>query len=332
MNSPTLAIVLNWNDLDATRRCIRSLISQEDENCDLLLIDNYSEKDPTAIINAEFPDVHVLRNNKNIGVASARNIGIIYALENKYEFVLFIDNDAYADNRMLFKLMESAKSNPSSAIFGPKILYDDKKNIIWRAGCTSWRLTYLFSLPQVLRHIINCSGKTVPSFLDTKRGEGQVDKGQFDEDRDIDFQIGCVQLIRREVFETIGLLDEDYSPYGSEDIDFCARTKKANWGIRYVSGAICYHQAESSFRDEYERTYNNSKNIILLARKNLSHFSFWFCFYPDFIFLTIPLMFSLFLFKKKHQRRKALLDALLWNLNDVSKRGLLLRRELEKTL
>lgn len=168
------------------------------------------------------------------------------------------------------------------------------------------------------------ANKCLPSYLDTGRGAGQYDEGQYDQERNITFQIGCAQLIRTEVFHQVGLLDEEYSPYGSEDIDFCARATKAGWLIRYVPKARCWHRIGGSFLDEYQRTYYNHRNLMLLARKNLTHFYFWLLFIPDFFFLKIPLMIIESIVKKAPQRQKALIDAIIWNLNDVSIRGILI--------
>lgn len=319
-----LAIILNWNELDLTRRCLRSLLNQKRILCDILVIDNNSDMETFKILLDEFPDVQIKRNPTNLGVSAGRNIGIRYALKKGYEFILLFDNDALAESYMLSHLIETVKSHPEGGIFGPKIYRDDLVNVIWRAGCTSWKWTYLHAGHIILKRIYGWAARSLPRFLDTMRGENQPDAGQYDVEQEVDFQIGCAQLIRTAVFKDVGLLDEEFSPYGSEDIDFCTRVQAASWRIRYVPHARCWHRVGGSFQDEYWRTYYNTRNLLLIARKNLNPIYFWLLYLPDFIILTIPLMLIESTLKKNIQRRKAFIEAILWNLSDIKKRGILI--------
>ena len=124
------------------------------------------------------------------------------------------------------------------------------------------------------------------------------------------------------VFREIGLLDMDFCPYGSEDIDFCARLKKRGWKIKYIPDAICWHRSESSFSDSYNRSFYNMRNILLLARKHLNPFYFSFVFVPDFVFLTLPLIIIEGLLKRQKKRLKGVIRAIQWNIQDAKKRGL----------
>jgi GT2 family glycosyltransferase len=121
------------------------------------------------------------------------------------------------------------------------------------------------------------------------------------------------------------MLDEEFSPYGSEDIDFCARVTRAGWKIRYVPKAHCWHRPGGSFRENYERTYFNARNLLLLARKNLSMAYFWLLFLPDFVFVTAPLILINSYVQKQKKRRHAFINAIKWNIKDIDDRGLLLR-------
>jgi GT2 family glycosyltransferase len=289
-----------------------------------MVVDNGSDEDPTAILQEKFPGIHVHCSPRNMGVAGGRNVGIRWALEHGYQYVLLLDNDACADRKMISKLIKAADQNSDVGILGPKILREDSPGIILRAGCTSWKWTYLHAGHIILKRIFQWAGKPLPNILDTSRGENQLDAGQFDIEDDVDFQIGCAQLVRAEVFHDIGLLDEDFSPYGSEDIDFCARAKHSGWRIRYVPQATCRHRAGGSFQDEYERAYYNARHLMLLARKDLSPVYFWLLYLPDLVFLTLPLMMAESILQKKSRRRKALFDATLWNLADMKKRGILI--------
>jgi GT2 family glycosyltransferase len=296
---------------------------------DILVIDNHSKQNPTEALQSEFSGVFVTRNSENRGVAEGRNIGIRFALKNKYPYILLFDNDAHADPGMVAFLLTAAEKNPSTGIVGPKILRDDAPQKIWRAGCTSWKLTYLHSGQRIMKRLFQVIGKPLPNLFDTSRGEDQIDRGQFDVEQEVDFQIGCAQLVRTDVFNDVGLLDEEFTPYGSEDIDFCIRAKRSGWRIRYVPNACCRHRVGSSFQDEYQRTYYNTRHILLLARKHLHPAYFWLLYLPDFFCLTLPLMLMESVLQKKKVRRKAIADAINWHLVDIRTRGLLLGQKIK---
>lgn len=319
-----LAVILNWNELETTLRCIDNLEKQKKVSVDILVVDNGSLLNPSSILFNRYPKIKFIRNSQNLGVPGGRNIGIRLAIERNYKFVLLFDNDAYADKNMVKNLLTASIKYTNADIFGPKILIHGKKDIIWRAGCTSWKWTYLHSGYEVARRLSGLLHKPLPLFLDTDRGSYQQDKGQYDEESEVSFQIGCAQLIRTKLFGKIGLLDEDFSPYGSEDIDFCARTTRAGKKIYYVPRAVCWHKDKKSSKDDFNHHYHNAKNILLLARKNLSPFYFWCLFLPDYLFLTFPLMILESTLLKNPKKTVSILKALKWNLLDCKKRGVLI--------
>jgi len=225
---------------------------------------------------------------------------------------------------MLKYLFDAAGNFPGVGILGPKIYIDGKNSAIWRAGCTSWKWTYLHAGSKIFNRFFNLFNIKIPKILDTKRAEGVKDEGQYQKVQEIDFQIGCAQLIRTEVFRDIGILDEEFAPYGSEDIDFCARAKRAGWKIYYIPGAVCWHEVRGSFNEGYERTFYNAKNIILLARKNLTHL-YLLLFILDFFILTVPLVIGECLIQKQKMRMKAFINAILWNIKDIHNRGIIIK-------
>lgn len=321
-----LSVILNWNEIECTKRCIKSLLSQKYAAfiLKILVIDNNSEDNPFKELSNEFPDIEIIISKKNLGVAGGRNVGIAYAIKRNFDFILFIDNDACADPMMVEYLWKSAKIDVNAGIFGPKIYIANKEKIIWRAGCTSWKWTYLHSGFRIAKTFSNLLGKRLPKYLDTERGEGHFDDGQYDEEQNIAFQIGCAQFVRADVFSDVGILDNRFSPYGSEDIDFCNRTLKRGWKIKYVPKAICWHRTESSIKNNYQRCFNNTKNIVILARKSLSPFYFYFLFMPDFVFFTIPLIIIKYCFTLNLDALNGFLMALKWSLTDIKEKGLFL--------
>lgn len=322
-DSEILAVVLIHNEFESTVRCIESLKAQT-TFADILVIDNHSDTDPVPALKEKFPFIFTIRHSTNRGVAGGRNSGIAFAVRRGYRYVLFLDNDAWADERMIALLYDAAIRNPRAGILGPKILMADAPGTIWRAGCTSWKWSYLYAGHVILKRFCQLLGRPLPMALDTLRGENHIDRGQFDTERDIDFQIGCAQLIRSEVFDSVGGLDEAFSPYGAEDIDFCIRARQGGWRIVYIPRARCWHHVAVNHRDEYARTFLNTRNILLLARKHLSPLHFCLLYVPDLVLLTLPLMALDCIFHSSGVRLKAVFAAVRWHMADIRKRKLLL--------
>lgn len=315
-----LAVVLSWNEHDWTERAVRSLVAQ-DIATDVLVVDNASEEDPTERFEALGERVSVERMPSNLGVAGGRNVGLRRALEGDWGWVLIFDNDAEAAPDMVRRLMEEGDAAERIGMVGPKIYRLDQPDVIWRVGSTSWKWTYLHLGPEVLDRIWRSAGRWPRRFLDTHRGRDQRDVGQFDTPEDVDFQIGCVQLIRTDTLRDVGLLDEDFSPYGSEDIDLCARLRGRGWRIRYAPRANAWHRVLSSFRGSYRRTYFNTRHILLLARKRLPAAYFWGVFVPEWLALGVPLRVIEATLHGDSDRRRAVLDAVKWNVRDAVARG-----------
>jgi GT2 family glycosyltransferase len=126
------------------------------------------------------------------------------------------------------------------------------------------------------------------------------------------------------MIEHIGILDERFSPYGSEDIDFCERAKKAGWKIKYVPKAKCWHSVTSKPPINPERTYHNLKNLIILARKHLNKNYMVIYFLYDFIFIHLPLLLIDSLMKNK-ACTISIMKALVWHIQDIKSNGLLLK-------
>lgn len=322
-----LIVILNWNNTEETYKCIISILSQSFAVFDILVIDNCSKIDPKKKLKANFPNIYFIRNKKNLGVADGRNVGVRFALENGYKYLLFIDNDAHLEKNMLKFLYRSAKENKNHALFGPKIFIDQLENIIYNAGCTSWKWTYLHAGNEIIYRFCKLFNREIPNFLDTRRGFYKKDCQFYNKEKDVSFIIGCAQLIKTKIFYEIGMLDSDFSPYGSEDIDFCSRITKNNWKIRYVPDAICWHREESSFSNSYERSYYNTRNIILLARKNLSPIYFSLLFIYDFFIFTTPLMFIECIIKKRKNKLYGFINGIIWNYHDIKNRGIMLRKK-----
>lgn len=258
-----VVVVLTWNGRDLTLDCLRSLEAVTTPNVRRMVVDNASSDGTVEAIHARYGDrVEVVVNASNLGYAGGNNVGIKKALDDGARFVLLLNNDTTVSPTFVDELMRAAQENDAIGVAAPKIYYAEPPNRIWYAGgeISLWRGT--------ARHI----------------GIRQLDRGQHDRPRDVDYASGCALLARREVFERAGLLDESYRAY-FEDADLCMRAARAGYRIRYVPTAQVWHRISASTGGQASRAK--------IRRKLASTARFFRTYARPYHWITIPLFFAL---------------------------------------
>ncbi len=259
-------IILNYNGKQDTVECLRSLRTVAQPDFKIILIDNGSEEilceEPAGIV-ADDPRVVLIRNEENLGFAGGNNVGIRYALDHGADYILLLNNDTVVSPDFLQELLAAFK--PGVGIAGPKILYYDQPERIWSEGS-----------------LINWI------FYHGRSGKFQKNRSAATELREVDSVTGCALMIRREVIECIGLMDESFFLYGEED-DWCYRAGKAGYRIVVNPRSVIWHKVSQSSGGDYNRTiaYYKTRNKILFIRKHLP-FKFWL---PAFGWLAASLLY-----------------------------------------
>ena len=234
-------IVLNWKQPQLTAQTIKSLtaIQTPTFSYHIYLVDNHSDDGSYQYLAKLFlpKNITLSQTSENLGFVGGNNFGISQALENNCDYVLIINNDVLVDPQFLIHLVADAESDPTIGLVGPKIYFAPghefhhhyKKNnigrVIWSAGgIIDWQ--------NVLGHNI---------------GIDEVDSGQYDQPREVDFLSGCCLLVKSKIFRTVGLLNNDYFMY-LEDDEFCQRVKKAGFSVHYQPKSVIWHINAGSSR------------------------------------------------------------------------------------
>jgi GT2 family glycosyltransferase len=182
------------------------------------------------------------------------------------------------------------EEQPQAGILNPKICYYERPGRIQSLGMD-------FSL---------WSG--VPRM----RGRKMVDGYPFIEVEEVSSASGCAMMIRREVIERIGVLDEDFFAY-VEDIDYCLRAKRAGFKIMCVPLAKVLHKEDYSLRkkkDQSLRYYLSSRNMLLLFYKHGRWFH-WVTFLPNYLIRWISRLFVLSIMRNDLRSAFALFGGIL---------------------
>jgi|SRR6185437_11754677 len=199
---------------------LRCLGKQTHGNFLLFVVDNSSNDDTLAILDAWGDErLRIIANSQNKGVAEGNNQGIQKALEEGCSSVLLINNDTEFAPTLIADLLTGLNAYQSDMTC-PKMMYFDEPHLIWAAG-----------------------GRFLPwlGYTAIQFGEGRPDRGQHNYGRFVTYVPTCCVLIRKAVFETIGLMDQRYFVY-VDDVDFMYRAMRSGLKLRYLPEATLLHK------------------------------------------------------------------------------------------
>lgn len=225
-------VILHFLNKELTFQCLESVkkLSRKGFKLETVVVNNNPQED-LKDLEKKFADFIFLKTGKNLGFTGGNNIGIRQALGSKADWIFLVNNDTILDKNLAVQLIKVGESDEKIGILGPKIYFapgyefhkerykpSERGKVIWFAGgLIDWQ-----------------------NVLASHRGVDEVDKGQYDQQIETDFVSGCAMLVKREVFEKIGLLDERYFLYW-EDADFCQGAKKAGFKVIYAPQAKLWH-------------------------------------------------------------------------------------------
>ena len=132
---PLLSIILvNYKRPADTAECVVSLRKSTFRDFEIIVVENGSQDGSKEFLAQQFPDIHLIASETNLGFAEGNNLGIRYALQQNGRYILLLNNDTLVDEHMLEVLVETMGQQPTVGILGAKIFYDDRRNILWFAG------------------------------------------------------------------------------------------------------------------------------------------------------------------------------------------------------
>lgn len=238
-------VILTYNSKDFIRPCLDSVYSQKYQNFEVIVIDNGSNDSTVEIIKKDYPDVILIKNNKNLGTSKARNQSIDIA---KYEWILTLDSDVVLEEGFLFNALSLIKSLPANVgILQPKILYPDKKKIYSCGLYLSW----------------------MRRFYDI--GKDKTDIGQYNKVKEVFGACSAAAFYRRNMLDDIredtGYFDGRFF-FLVEDVDLAWRAHRKDWKTLFFPELRCYHSGNSSLTNSRMRQYLCFRNRYYTIAKN----------------------------------------------------------------
>jgi len=246
-------VIVTWNKQLDVLNLLNSLHVICCACTNIVVVDNASTDGTAEAIRQHPLPVNLIENSENLGGAGGFNTGIRYALDNlKPDFIWLLDNDAQADPKALRELVSVMTADVTVGIAGSCILNPIQPSQIVEAGAFIDLMS--LSWKPHLRYEPYPSGSQLAAI-------------------EVDYVPACSALVRREVFTTIGILDQRYFLHW-DDVDFCYRARQAGYRVVSVLKSKVYHGAEKG----YSQTglYFDVRNSLLFARKHLTGLIFGF--------------------------------------------------------
>lgn len=235
-------ITINYNGLKDTCALIESI--PFNDKMEVIVVDNASKKDEASEIEQRFPNVNVIRSEKNLGFAGGNNLGI-RAAHGKYLFI--INNDTIFKDFNVLALIDRLESSPSIGIVCPKIRFAWGTNPIQYAGYTP------LSRVTVRNRAI---------------GFGEEDRGQYEIAHPTPYAHGAAMLVKRASIENVGLMPENYFLY-YEELDWSMMFTRAGYQIWYEPKCTIFHkESQATGQNSPLRTYYITRNRLQLVRRN----------------------------------------------------------------
>jgi N-acetylglucosaminyl-diphospho-decaprenol L-rhamnosyltransferase len=213
-------IIVNYKTAPLTAALVESLLKDDlPKGTEIIVVDNGSEDESVSFLRSDFPEITVIDNEHNLGLAAGVNAGIAAA---KGQYYLILNPDMIALPGSVAKLVAFMDENPDVGMSGGKLISPNGK---LQYSC------YRFYTPMTIVYRRTPLGKTAAG----KAVNARFLMKDFDHNqiKDVDWLMGACLMVRREVVKKIGGMDERFFLY-FEDVDWCRRVWEAGFRVTYV--------------------------------------------------------------------------------------------------
>jgi GT2 family glycosyltransferase len=245
MDDLVSVVVLNWNGNAFIKGCLDSVLAQDYENLEVIVVDNGSSDGSAEIIREDYDDVVLVETGQNLGFGGGNNIGIDRA---KGKYVLILNNDAELDPACVSEMKRSLEKDGRYGACASRIDVMDPPDTLDAAGIAVF-----------------------PDGLSVGRGKWEPVR-DYAEEEEVFFASGCCALYRKEMLDDIAVsgeyYDEDFFAY-ADDTDLGWRARLRGWRCIYAPAAKCrhLHSATSGYYSTF-KVYLVERNRMWLMIKD----------------------------------------------------------------
>lgn len=254
--------ICNYNKRDFVVNCVKSLLGQNFRDFDLFVVDNASTDDSVEKLREVYGDkITIIENSENLGGSGGFNTGIRRGYNDGYKYIMLVDNDTVFDSNAVGELYKFLEENSDAGMAGSKVLYMQNPSVIQEFGGKIYWENY------------SVEG----------RYKGNTDSSSLLEFEEVDYLAACSLMVKREVIDKIGFMDEECFIYW-DDTDWGHRCKLSGYKCYAISSSKVLHNGSfvsrnnlgfSSyyfFRNKYNffAKYIDEENIEEFAKASLS--------------------------------------------------------------
>lgn len=232
-----LVIIVTYNAHDWIHQCLNSV---DMDRYDAFVVDNASTDDTLQILQEEYPKVIVRLMDKNLGFGQANNIGLRYALDNGYDYVFLLNQDAWLLPDTIEKLIAAQKQHPEYWVLSPLQMNTAQE------GIERTFATY------VNRFKVDINASTI---------------------QEVGFCNAALWLITAETLRIIGGFDPIFPHYG-EDTDFLQRVTYYGGKIGILPNIRSYHEHKAPTDRNDERMVYRTQLVFMGILKNINYSRF----------------------------------------------------------
>lgn len=299
-------VILNWNGKALLEQFLPSVIKHS-KDAIIYVADNASTDGSVTFVTEHFPTVQLIQNTENGGYAKGYNDAL---KQVKEPLLCLVNSDIEVTENWLQPILKEFNGNADTAIIQPKILdYKNKTHFEYAGAAGGFIDKYGYPY---------CRGRIFDTI--------EVDRGQYNDTRDIFWASGACLFIRNSIFKALNGFDESYFAH-MEEIDLCWRAFNTNYKVKYIGASAVYHVGGATLSNTNpKKTYLNFRNSLFTLVKHTDSNVFL----RTFIRLTLDGIAAIrFLFQLKPQDFFAIIKAHVFfylNLSRILKQ----RRQLPK--
>ncbi|MFA6540353.1 MAG: glycosyltransferase [Bacteroidota bacterium] len=266
-------IIVNYNVRDFLNNALISITkSLEGLEWEIFVVDNASDDGSVELLSKNFPSVKIINNPVNVGFAKANNEALAQATG---KYFLLINPDTLVQEGTISTLIRFFERQADAGMVGCKILNPDGSFQLpcrrsfptpWTAFTKTFGLSTLFPASKVF-------ARYNLTYLDP------------DDTYAVDAISGSFMMVRKDVYEKIGGLDESFFMYG-EDLDWCYRVKQGGWKVFYVpSTSIIHYKGESTRRSDIDelKVFYNAMRLFVKKHHSSSPAFEWFIYFGIYV-------------------------------------------------
>ncbi len=249
MKTKVALVILNYNGRHYLAQFLPSVIQHTSE-AEIIIADNASTDDSIEFLQAHYPQLRLIRMEKNTGFSTGYNLAL---RQIEAEYYVLLNSDVEVTPAWLSPLLQLMDSNSSIAACQPKINAFHQQDSFEHAGAGGGFMD-TFGFPF-------CRGR----IFDTV----EKDQKQYDDTQSVFWTSGACMVIRADLYHQFGGLDDDFFAH-MEEIDLCWRLKNAGYALFYYGKSNVYHVGGGTLSYESPRKlYLNFRNSLVMLVKNL---------------------------------------------------------------